>query len=173
MFDDIDKILISQKDIQDKVLQLGEAISRDYEGKYPLLIGVLKGATVFMSDLARSISIPLELDYISISSYGSSAETSGEVRLVKDLDEAVEGRHVLIVEDIVDTGLTLSYLIRNISSRRPKCVKVCALLDKPSRRIKEVQIDYRGFEIPDKFVVGYGLDYAQKYRNLPYICTLK
>ena len=170
---DIDKILITEKDIQDKVLQLGEAISRDYEGKYPLLIGVLKGATVFMSDLARSIRIPLELDYISISSYGSSAETSGEVRLVKDLDEAVEDRHVLIVEDIVDTGLTLSYLIRNISARRPKSVKVCALLDKPSRRIQEVQIDYTGFEIPDKFVVGYGLDYAQKYRNLPYICTLK
>ncbi len=170
---DIDKILITEKDIQDKVLQLGEAISRDYEGKYPLLIGVLKGATVFMSDLARSIRIPLELNYISISSYGSSAETSGEVRLVKDLDEAVEDRHVLIVEDIVDTGLTLSYLIRNISARRPKSVKVCALLDKPSRRIQEVQIDYKGFEIPDKFVVGYGLDYAQKYRNLPYICTLK
>jgi hypoxanthine phosphoribosyltransferase len=155
--------LFSAEQIQARISELGSEIARDYAGKNPLLVGVLKGACIFVSDLMRSIDIPLSLEFIAISSYGSATRTSGEVRLVKDLDVAVEGRDILVVEDIVDTGITLSYLL----------VKLAAMLDKYERREREVPIDYLGFKIPDAFVVGYGLDFAERYRNLPYIAILK
>ena len=150
-----------------------DAIARDYAGKNPLMIGVLKGACAFLSDLIRAVDIPLSIEFMAISSYGSAMRTSGEVRILKDLDVAVEGRHILVVEDIVDTGLTLNYLLANLKSRGAASVKLAALLDKFERREKQVQIDYLGFPIPDKFVVGYGLDYAERYRNLPYIAVVK
>src|SRR2546422_9216983 len=147
--------------------------SRDYAGRNPLLIGVLKGAFTFLSDLMRAADIPLNVEFIAISSYGVEMRTSGEVRILKDLDVAIEGRDILVVEDIVDTGLTLSYLLANLKSRGAESVKLAALLDKYDRREKEVAIDYLGFQIPDKFVVGYGLDFAERYRNLPFIAVLK
>lgn len=153
--------------------ELGEQISRDYLGKEILLVCVLRGAAVFMADLARHISASTIFDFMAVSSYGTATETSGVVRIVKDLDENITGRDVLLVEDIVDTGLTLSYIRENLRSRRPASLKVCTLLDKPARRSAAVTIDYRGFEIPDRFVVGYGLDYGQRYRNLPFICVLR
>jgi len=173
MLEGIDRVLISEGEIRGKVRELGGRITRDYEGECPLLIGVLKGASLFIADLVRTISLPLQLDFISISSYGPDTQSSGVVRILKDLDESITGRHVIIVEGIVDTGLTVSYLVRNLSAREPKSLKICTLLDKPARRIVEVKIDYKGFEIPDYFVVGYGLDYNQRYRNLPFIATLK
>jgi len=165
--------LITSAAIQARIGELGAEISRDYAGRNPLLIGVLKGAFMFLSDLMRSIEIPLGIEFIAISSYGAEMRTSGEVRILKDLDVAIEGRHILVVEDIVDTGLTLSYLLANLKSRGAESVKLAALLDKFERREKEVAIDYLGFPIPDKFVVGYGLDFAERYRNLPYIAVLK
>ena len=165
--------LISADAIRVRVKELGAQISHDYAGRNPLLIGVLKGAFMFLSDLMRAIEIPLGIEFIAISSYGSEMRTSGEVRILKDLDVAIEGRHILVVEDIVDTGLTLSYLLANLKSRGAETVKLAALLDKYERREKEVPIDYLGFQIPDKFVVGYGLDFAERYRNLPYIAVLK
>ena len=165
--------LISADAIQARVKELGAEIARDYAGRDPLLIGVLKGAFMFLSDLMRAIEIPLGIEFIAISSYGAEMRTSGEVRIMKDLDVAIEGRHILVVEDIVDTGLTLSYLLANLKSRGAETVKLAALLDKYERREKEVPIDYLGFKIPDKFVVGYGLDFAERYRNLPYIAVLK
>src|SRR5881396_3399928 len=166
-------VLISEAEIQKRIGELGAEIARDYAGRNPLLIGVLKGAFMFLSDLMRAADIPLGLEFIAISSYGASMRTSGEVRILKDLDVAVEGRHILVVEDIVDTGLTLSYLLANLKSRGAESVKLAALLDKYERREKEVPIDYLGFQIPDKFVVGYGLDFAERYRNLPFIAVLK
>jgi hypoxanthine phosphoribosyltransferase len=165
--------LITFEAIQTRIRELGEEIARDYAGRNPLLIGVLKGACTFLSDLMRAADIPLSVEFIAISSYGAAMRTSGEVRILKDLDVAIEGRHILVVEDIVDTGLTLSYLLANLKSRGAASVKLAALLDKYERREKEVPIDYLGFPIPDKFVVGYGLDYAERYRNLPFIAVLK
>ena len=167
------EVLISSEEIQQRIKQLGAEVARDYAGLNPLLIGVLKGACIFLSDLMRAADIPLGLEFIAISSYGASTRTSGEVRILKDLDVAIEGRHILVVEDIVDTGLTLSYLLANLKSRGAASVKLAALLDKFERREKEVPIDYLGFKIPDKFVVGYGLDFAERYRNLPFIAVVK
>jgi hypoxanthine phosphoribosyltransferase len=167
------EILISAEEIKNKITELGAQITRDYAGLNPLLIGVLKGACFFLSDLLRAIDIPLAIEFMAISSYGSSTRTSGEVRILKDLDVAIENRHIIVVEDIVDTGLTLSYLIANLESRGAASVKLVALLDKYERREREVKIDYLGFQIPDHFVVGYGLDFAERYRNLPFIAVLK
>ena len=166
-------ILFSRETIQARIKELGAQISRDYEGLNPLLIGVLKGACFFLSDLLREIDTRLSIEFMAISSYGSSTRTSGEVRIMKDLDVPIEGRHILVVEDIVDTGLTLNYLLANLQSRGAATVKLAALLDKFERRERPVQIDYLGFQIPDHFVVGYGLDFAERYRNLPFIAVLK
>jgi hypoxanthine phosphoribosyltransferase len=167
------EVLIPTEKIKERINELGAEIARDYAGRNPLLIGVLKGACLFLSDLMRAADIPLNVEFIAISSYGAEMRTSGEVRILKDLDVAIEGRHILVVEDIVDTGLTLSYLLANLKSRGAESVKLAALLDKFERREKEVPIDYLGFQIPDKFVVGYGLDFAERYRNLPFIAVLK
>lgn len=167
------EVLLSQEQIDKRIKELGAEITRDYAGKNPLLIGVLKGACFFLSDLLRAIDTRLGIEFMAISSYGSSTRTSGEVRIMKDLDVPIEGRHILVVEDIVDTGLTLSYLLANLESRGAASVKLAALLDKYERREKDVKIDYLGFPIPDHFVVGYGLDYAERYRNLPFIANLK
>lgn len=169
---DLSSILFNEKQIETRVRELGELISRDYSGKNPVVIGILKGSLIFMSDLIRRLTIPLNIDYVAVSSYGRSTDSSGVVRIVKDLDEPIEGRHVLVVEDIVDTGLTLRYLLDNLQSRGPLSVAVCVLLDKPSRRKVDIKPDYCGFEIPDEFVVGYGLDYAENYRNMPFIGIL-
>lgn len=165
--------LISAEQIQTRVSELGVEIARDYAGRNPLLIGVLKGACIFLSDLLRAIDLRVGLEFMAISSYGSMMRTSGEVRIVKDLDVPIEGRDIIVVEDIVDTGLTLSYLISNLHRRGAKSVQLVALLDKYERRERQVEINYLGFKIPDAFVVGYGLDYAERYRNLPYIAVLK
>jgi hypoxanthine phosphoribosyltransferase len=165
--------LISAEQIQARISELGAEIARDYAGRNPLLIGVLKGACIFLSDLVRSTDIQLAVEFIAISSYGSATRTSGEVRIVKDLGVPIEGRDIIVVEDIVDTGLTLSYLISNLHARGAASVKLVALLDKYQRREREVKIDYLGFQIPDAFVVGYGLDVAERYRNLPYVAVLK
>ncbi|HHU64145.1 MAG TPA: hypoxanthine phosphoribosyltransferase [Clostridiales bacterium] len=170
---DQSKILISQEELTKRVRELGQQITRDYAGKELVLIGVLKGAVMFFSDLAREIKLPIVMDFIAVSSYGDATHSSGVVRILKDLDEIIEGKHVLIVEDIVDTGLTLNYLVDNLKSRKPSSIKICCFLDKPSRRMVDVKVDYKGFDIPDEFVVGYGLDYAEKYRNLPYVSILK
>ena len=167
------EVLLSQEQIQTRIKELGAEITREYAGLNPLLVGVLKGACFFLSDLLRSIDTRLGIEFMAISSYGSSTRTSGEVRIMKDLDVPIEGRHILVVEDIVDTGLTLSYLLQNLESRGAASVKLAALLDKFERREKDVKIDYLGFQIPDAFVVGYGLDYAERYRNLPFIAVLK
>ena len=166
------EVLFSQDEIRARIAELGAQITRDYAGRNPLLIGVLKGACFFLSDLMRAIDTQLGIEFMAISSYGSSTRTSGEVRIMKDLDVPIEGRHILVVEDIVDTGLTLSYLLANLHARGAASVKLAALLDKFERREKPVQIDYLGFQIPDKFVVGYGLDFAERYRNLPFIAVL-
>jgi len=167
------EVLLSEQQIQSRIKELGAEITRDYAGRNPLLIGVLKGACFFLSDLLRAIDTRLGIEFMAISSYGSSTRTSGEVRIMKDLDVPIEGRDILVVEDIVDTGLTLSYLLANLASRGAASVKLAALLDKFERRQKEVKIDYLGFQIPDHFVVGYGLDFAERYRNLPFIAVLK
>jgi hypoxanthine phosphoribosyltransferase len=172
MQDDIAEILVSDQEIQAKVAELGRHISDDYAGEELLLIGLLRGAIVFLADLMRAIKIPVRLDFIGISSYGVSTK-SGAVRLVMDLETDIAGRHVLVVEDIVDTGKTLSYLVENLKTRQPASLRVCALLDKPERRQVPISVDYVGFEIPDKFVVGYGLDFAEGYRNLPFVGVLK
>ena len=170
---DIAEILIGTEELQAKVAELGRQISEDYQGRNLLLICLLRGAVVFLSDLIRAIDTPLEMDFMAISSYGDSTESSGVVRLVMDLKSNITGRNVLIVEDIVDTGRTLAYILDNLQTRRPADIKVCALLSKPSRREVQVKLDYLGFDIPDAFVVGYGLDYAEGYRNLPFIGVLK
>src|SRR5437588_4489105 len=167
------EVLITGEKIQERIAQLGAEIARDYAGKNPLLIGVLKGACTFLSHLMGAADVELGVEFMAISSYGSAMRTSGEVRILKDLDVAIEGRHILVVEDIVDTGITLNYLLANLKSRGAASVKLAALLAKHERREKEVPIDYLGFPIPDKFVVGYGLDFAERYRNLPYIAVVK
>ncbi len=169
----IGEILITREEIAAKVAELARLLDEEYAGKNPLMICVLKGALMFMADLTRAMKIPLELDFMAVSSYGVSTRSSGVVRILKDLETGIEGRHVVIVEDIIDTGLTLKYLVQNLQSRRPASLKICTLLDKPSRRQADLQLDYCCFEIPDKFVVGYGLDYAEEYRNLPFIGVLK
>ena len=169
---EVSEILISEKEIKDKITELGKKISKDYRGKKLILIGILRGAVIFMADLARAISIPMLFDFIAISSYGAETKSSGVVRILKDLDVNIEGKDVLIVEDIVDTGLTLDYLLRILKSRKPASVKVCTFLTKKARRKVDIKVDYSGFDIPNKFVVGYGLDYAGKYRNVPYVFTL-
>ena len=173
MLKDVERILITSEEIGARVRELGQQITNDYAGQDILMIGVLRGAFVFMSDLARSIKRPLDIDFMAISSYGASTNSSGVVRIIKDLDEVVQGKHLLIVEDIIDSGLTLNYLVENLKSRKPASVRVCTLLSKPDRRQVDVQVDYNGFIIPDYFVVGYGLDYSGKYRNLPFIGILK
>ena len=161
--------LVSEKDVDERIVELGKQISKDYEGKQVHLICVLKGGVFFMCELAKRISVPVSMDFMSVSSYGDDTKSSGVVKIVKDLDEAIEGKDVLIVEDLIDSGRTLYYLIDILKKRNPKSVHLCTLLDKPERRVKDVKVDYVGFNIPDEFVVGYGLDYAQKYRNLPFI----
>jgi hypoxanthine phosphoribosyltransferase len=173
LHNDIQEVLYSEEVIQQKVQELGAAISRDYQGRNPLVICVLKGAFIFMADLSKNITIPIELDFMAVSSYGNTTRSSGEVKIIKDLDTSVEGRDVLIVEDIIDSGLTLSYLIDVLERRNALSVNVVALFDKPGRRTVDLNADYTGFIIPDAFVVGYGLDYAEKYRNLPYVGVLK
>ncbi|WP_313345036.1 hypoxanthine phosphoribosyltransferase [Sedimentibacter sp.] len=170
---DIREILIEEKVLQEKVKELGAKITADYNNKDLLLVCVLKGAVIFVSDLMRQIDTALDIDFMAISSYGTNTQSSGVVRILKDLNTAIEGKHVLIVEDIIDSGLTLSYLVENLKSRGPASVEICTILDKPDRRKIDLAIKYTGFKIPDEFVVGYGLDYAEKYRNLPYIAVLK
>ncbi|MCY0881839.1 MAG: hypoxanthine phosphoribosyltransferase [Firmicutes bacterium] len=162
-------VLLPSSKISTRVQEMGRQITQDYHGEPVLLIGILKGAFIFLADLVRTIDLPLSIDFMAVSSYGASTKHSGVVRILKDLDQGVEGRHVIIVEDIVDTGLTLNYILQYIQSRNAKSVKICALLDKPSRRRVEVPVDYCGFEIPDAFVVGYGLDVDERYRNLPQV----
>jgi hypoxanthine phosphoribosyltransferase len=169
----IGEILVQADDLRHRVRQLGEEISRDYEGRNLLLIGVLKGAVFFLSDLMRHIEIPCEVDFMAVASYGSATDSSGVVRILKDLDAAIEDRDVLIVEDIVDSGLTLQYLMRNLGARNPASLEVCALLTKPERRKVELPTRYVGFEIPDRFAIGYGLDHGERYRNLPYVAALR
>lgn len=173
MLEDIQEVLISKEEIQKMVDELGAKISEDYKGKELILVCVLKGGVVFHADLMRAISIPVDMDFMAVSSYGVSTKSSGVVRIIKDLDINIANKHVLIVEDIVDTGLTLSHLKELLRTRGPLSVKICTALDKPSRRKVDLDIEYKGIEIPDKFVVGYGLDYAEKYRNLPAVCILK
>lgn len=171
---DIDHILVSQQQLQDKISELGAQISRDYDGHELLLVSILKGSVVFMADLMRAITIPCAIDFMVVSSYGgSNTTTTGLVKIVKDLDQDLSGKDVLIVEDILDTGVTLSHLMPMLQMRNPRSVKICSILSKPSRRKAEIEPDYCGFEVPDEFVVGYGLDYDERYRNLPYVGVLK
>ena len=173
MQDDIEEVLITQEELVMKVAELGEQITRDYAGKNLLLLGTLKGAVPFIADLARSIQLPLEIDYMAVASYGDATRSSGIVRIIKDLEGPINQKHVLIIEDIIDSGLTLHYLVDMLERRNPLSLRICALLNKERERGKQVELDYIGFSIPDRFVVGYGLDFAQRYRNLPYIGILK
>ena len=168
----VTEVLIGRETLQRRISELGEEISADYAGRDLLLVGVLKGAVFFMADLMRGLTIPCEIDFMAISSYGDSTDSSGVVRILKDLDINIEGRDVLVVEDIIDSGLTLSYLMRNLEAREPASLEICALLTKPERREIEVPVRYVGFEIPNRFVIGYGLDFAERYRNLPYVGIL-
>jgi hypoxanthine phosphoribosyltransferase len=161
------KVLLSQEQIQARIAELGKEITRDFAGTEPHLVGVLKGAYAFLSDLARQIDLPISMDFIAVSSYGAATKSSGEVRLTKDLDQGLEGRHLIVIEDIVDTGLTLNYLVNVLNARGPRTLKVATLLSKPSRRLVDVPVDYVGFSIDDHFVVGYGMDFNEKYRNMP------
>ena len=172
MNDDILRVLYSEEELEAKCAELGAQISKDYEGKNLLLVSVLKGAVVFMTDLMRHITVPCSIDFMVVSSYGSGVKTSGVVKIVKDLDADLAGKDLLIVEDILDTGVTLSNLVPMLKMRNPNSVKICTILDKPSRRKADIQPDYEGFQVPDEFVVGYGLDYDEKYRNLPYVGVL-
>ena len=169
---EVGEVLVAADRLQHRVRELGEAISRDYAGRPLLLVGVLKGAVFFLSDLMRHIDIPVEVDFMAVASYGSATDSSGVVRILKDLDVAIEGRDVLIVEDIVDSGLTLRYLLRNLGARNPRSLEVCALLTKPARRKVDLPTRYVGFEIPNRFAIGYGLDHGERYRNLPYVAAL-
>jgi hypoxanthine phosphoribosyltransferase len=166
------EVLVEEESLRTRVAELGEEISTDYADRDLLLVGVLKGAVFFMADLMRQLTVPCEVDFMAISSYGAASDSSGVVRILKDLDIPLEGRHVLVVEDIIDSGLTLSYLMRNLESREPASLEVCALMTKPERREIEVDVRYVGFEIPNRFVIGYGLDFAERYRNLPYVGVL-
>ena len=169
----IERVLITSEQLKNTVSELGARISRDYAGKNPLMVSVLKGAFIFMADLVREITVPCTVDFMAVSSYGKGAKSSGQVQIIKDLDTNIEGRHVILVEDILDSGVTLSYLLELLRARRPASVRLCALLDKPARRKVPVEIDYRGLTVPDEFIVGYGLDYAEQYRNYPEIAVLK
>ncbi|MEK4508067.1 hypoxanthine phosphoribosyltransferase [Paenibacillus anaericanus] len=173
MQNDIQEVLISQEEIKEKVAELGQRLSKEYEGRNPLVICILKGAFIFMADLVKEITVPIELDFMAVSSYGNSTKSSGEVKIIKDLDTSIEGRDILIVEDIIDSGLTLSYLVDVLQRRNAKSVKIVTLFDKPSGRTIDLEADLAGFILPDAFVVGYGLDYAEGYRNLPYVGVLK
>ena len=173
LHEDIERVLLTEEQIKERVAQLGAAIDRDCAGKEPLLISVLRGSFVFMADLVRSITLPCTVDFMAVSSYGSGTTSSGQVKIVKDLSEQIEGKDVIVVEDILDSGNTLSYLLKLLEARHPASIRLCTLLDKPERRTKPVAVQYSGFTIPDEFVVGYGLDYDEKYRNLPYIGILK
>jgi hypoxanthine phosphoribosyltransferase len=168
----IGEVLVTAQDLQRRVAELGAEISRDYAGREPVMIGVLKGAILFIADLMRELTVPCEIDFMAVSSYGSATDSSGVVRILKDLDASIEGRDVLLVEDIVDSGLTLHYLLKNLGARDPASLEVCALLTKPERRRVEEPIRYVGFEIPNRFAIGYGLDHAQRYRNLPFVAAL-
>jgi hypoxanthine phosphoribosyltransferase len=169
----IGEVLVSSEDLHRRVAELGEQINADYAGRDLIMVGVLKGAVIFMADLMRALSVPCEVEFMAVSSYGSETDSSGVVRILKDLDTAIVGRDVLIVEDIIDSGLTLHYLLRNLQARDPRSLEVCALLTKPERRRVELPILYVGFEIPNRFAIGYGLDHAQQYRNLDYVAALK
>ena len=173
MEDIIKEVLVTSEQIEARVKELGEQISQDYKGKNLMLVGILKGAVIFMSELAKNIDMPILMDFMAVSSYGKSSKSTGVVRIIKDLDSSIEDKDILIIEDIIDTGLALSYLTDNLNKRGAKSVKICTLLDKPDRRKAEVPVHYRGFLIPDEFVVGYGLDYAEQYRNLPFVAALK
>ncbi len=173
MHDDIKEVLINEEQLKSKVVELGRQISKDYAGKNLLMVSVLKGSVIFMSDLMRAIDIPCRIDFMSVSSYGSGTKTSGVVKIIKDLDIPLKGFDVLVVEDILDSGMTLSYLLELLQSREPASIRLCTLFDKPSRRKVDIHANYTGFEVPDEFIVGYGLDYDEKYRNLPYVGILK
>ncbi|MDW7673004.1 MAG: hypoxanthine phosphoribosyltransferase [Bacillota bacterium] len=170
---DLEKVLVTEAQIKDRVREMAAEISKDYAGKKLLVVGILKGGFIFMADLVRNLAIPAEIDFMAISSYGSASESSGVVRIVMDLERSIEDNHVLVVEDIIDSGLTLKYLLENLKTRGAKSIKVATFLDKPERRQVEVQPDYNGYEVPDEFLVGYGLDYSERYRNLPYVAVLK
>ena len=171
--DDIEEVLISQAELQARIDELGIQISADYAGKSPLLVGVLRGVFIFMADLVRATTIPIQVDFIGITRYGPSTQTKGVVRFTKDLDINIQNRHVLFVEDVIDTGLSLRYIMRNLEVRQPASLRICALFDKPRKRLFDLDIAYTGFMLPDRFVVGYGLDYDEQYRNLPFVGVLK
>ncbi len=171
--DDVEQILIGEEELAERIRQLGQQITEDYEGKDLIVVGILKGASLFMSDLIRKIEGKISIDFMVVSSYGNASETSGVVRIIKDLDMDITDKHILLVEDIIDTGLTLAYLKEYLCNRKAASVRICTLLDKPCRRSKPVDVEYIGFEVPDEFIIGYGIDYAEKYRNLPYIASLK
>jgi hypoxanthine phosphoribosyltransferase len=173
MIKDLKEVLLSEETIKEKTTELGSQISKDYEGKELVLIGVLKGSVMFMSDLMKSITIPCCMDFMAVSSYGAATETSGVVRILKDLDYPIEGKDILIVEDIIDSGITLKYLLEYLKARKPASIEIACLLNKPERRRVEIEVKYQGFEVPDYFLVGYGLDYAERYRNLPCVGILK
>jgi len=173
MIRDIKKVLLTEEQILEKVRELGSAISKDYESKDLLIVGILKGSVLFASELIKNITIPCEIDFMAVSSYGNSTETSGVVRILKDLEHSIEGKDIIIVEDIIDSGVTLDYLLKYLTARKANSVEIVTLLTKPSRRKVDINVKYCGFEVPDEFLVGYGLDYAEKYRNLPYVGILK
>ncbi len=173
MHDDISEVLFTQEKIAEIVQNMGKQISEDYKGKNLFMVSVLKGSLPFMADLMRAITVPCEIDFLSVSSYGKGTQTTGEVRILKDLDASLEGKDLLVVEDILDSGVTLSFLLKNLSARNPASIRLCTFLDKPERRRVDVYADYVGASVPDEFIVGYGLDYAEKYRNLPYVGVLK
>ena len=170
---DVEEVLLTHEQITARVGELGAQLAADYGDRDPVLVSVLKGSIIFLADLVRAMDIPLAIDLMEVSSYGAATESSGQVRILKDLSGSIEGRHVIVVEDIIDTGLTLNYLLRYLEDRGPASISVCCLLDKPARRLASIEIDYRGFTIPDRFVIGYGLDYDERYRNLPYIGVLR
>jgi hypoxanthine phosphoribosyltransferase len=171
--DDVEEVLLTEAQIAERVAQLGAQLEADYADRDPVLVSVLKGSIIFLADLIRAMQSSLSLDLMEVSSYGASTESSGQVRILKDLSKPIEGRDVIVVEDIIDTGLTLNYLLKYLHDKGPASISICCLLDKPARRLADIPIDYRGFTIPDRFVVGYGLDYDERYRNLPYIGVLK
>jgi hypoxanthine phosphoribosyltransferase len=171
--EDVEEVLLSGEQLQARIRELGREVAADYVDRDPVLVSVLKGSIIFLADLIREMEIPLSLDLMEVSSYGASTESSGQVRILKDLSKPIEGRHVIVVEDIIDTGLTLNYLLKYLADKNPASIRIVCLLDKPARRLAEIPIDYRGFTIPDRFVIGYGLDYDERYRNLPYIGVLR
>ena len=173
MINDIKEVLFSEEKIIQKVKEMGKVISKDYKGKDLVIVGVLKGSVLFASDLIKNITIPCEIDFMAVSSYGNSTESSGVVKILKDLDHNIEGKDILIVEDIVDSGVTLSYLLKYLKTRKANSIEIATLLNKPARRVADINVKYIGFDVPDEFIVGYGIDYAEKYRNMPFIGTLK